>query len=136
MSFDLNSFKKYLKGAAKHVEQDYTEPVRLEDTRQHESIREAYEAGYRQALNEDGHFGKPWVYQYHAATSPVQLTHPGRPEIVTIPPEQFGKLLDATGHPWNCTQDNCYVNTENGSFWICPDGLGSPGTCYPCEGCP
>ena len=52
MTFDINSFKLHLQDVSQHIEQDYTEPIRLDNTRAQLSIQEAYRAGYRQALNE------------------------------------------------------------------------------------
>ena len=54
MSFYINNFRNYLQSKSQNIEQDYTEPVRLSETQQYQSLREAYEAGYRQALNEQG----------------------------------------------------------------------------------
>jgi len=52
MTFDINSFKLHLQDVSQHVEQDYTEPIRLDNTRAQLSIQEAYEQGYRAALME------------------------------------------------------------------------------------
>ena len=54
MAFDINSFKSHLQDVSNHIEQDYTEPVRLDKTREQLSLEEAYKQGYRDALNEGG----------------------------------------------------------------------------------